>query len=137
MTRVGRWLRQFKIDELPQLWNVLRGEMAIVGPRPEDWDIVQQYYTAAQRRLLRVRPGITGPATLAYIDEEEALSGGMPEATYLQTVLPRKLQLELDYLARATTRKRLGILLRTAGAVLRRPFASSRDSSARSRSLPG
>ena len=136
ITRAGRVLRHTKLDELPQLLNVVKGEMSLVGPRPEHPSYVERY-TAAQRRLLRVRPGITGPATLAYIDEEEALSGGMPEATYLQTVLPRKLQLELDYLARATTRKRLGILLRTAGAVLRRPFASSRDSSARSRSLPG
>jgi lipopolysaccharide/colanic/teichoic acid biosynthesis glycosyltransferase len=136
ITRVGRFLRRTKLDELPQLLNVLKGEMSLVGPRPEHPDYVARY-TGEQRRLLSVRPGVTGPATLAYIDEERALAGGAAESTYVRSVLPRKLELELRYLERATMRERLAILVRTAAALVRRPFASASDSSARSRSQPG
>jgi lipopolysaccharide/colanic/teichoic acid biosynthesis glycosyltransferase len=66
VTRVGRWLRKCKIDELPQLWNVLRGDMSIVGPRPEDWDLVESHYTLEQRRSLEVRPGIAALADVEY-----------------------------------------------------------------------
>ena len=135
VTRAGRILRRTKLDELPQLFNVIRGEMSLVGPRPEHPAYVARY-TPHERRLLTVRPGITGPATLAYIDEEESLRGGQAEATYLQTVLPRKLQLELDYLQTATPATRIAILLRTAAAMLRRPFSSWTGSRGRSRSQP-
>jgi lipopolysaccharide/colanic/teichoic acid biosynthesis glycosyltransferase len=136
ITRVGRVLRRTKLDELPQLLNVVKGDMSLVGPRPEHPDYVA-HYTPRQRRLLSVRPGLTGPATLAYLDEEEQLRGGGAETNYLEHVLPLKLELELDYLERATARSRAAILLRTAGAVLRRPCAPARRSRARSRSLPG
>jgi len=122
VTRGGRMLRRTKIDELPQLWNVLTGEMSLVGPRPEHPDFVKGY-TQEQRRLLSVRPGITGPAALAFIDEEESLKGGDPELVYVRDVLPQKLALELDYLGRATFATDLGILARTAGLVLRRFFS--------------
>src|SRR3990172_987536 len=66
ITPAGRVLRKFKIDELPQFWNVLRGEMSVVGPRPEDWDIVQQHFTPEQQRTLEVRPGIASPADIRW-----------------------------------------------------------------------
>ena len=124
VTRVGRFLRRTKVDELPQLWNVLVGEMSLVGPRPEHPSYVERY-TPEQRRLLSVRPGITGPAALAFIDEEAELGGAEPENVYLAVVLPRKLDLELGYIEHATFGSDLLILLQTAALVLRRPFAAS------------
>jgi lipopolysaccharide/colanic/teichoic acid biosynthesis glycosyltransferase len=124
VTPVGRLLRRTKLDELPQLLNVIKGEMSLVGPRPEHPDYVK-HYTAEQRRLLSVRPGITGPSALAFINEEEALRGGQPEVTYVNEVMPQKLAIELGYVDSATFGTDLAILLRTAALVLRRPFASS------------
>lgn len=124
VTRVGRLLRRTKLDELPQLLNVLTGDMSLVGPRPEHPDYVKQY-TPDQRRLLAVRPGITGPATLAFIDEEQVLRGGQPESTYLKEVLPKKLALELRYVEHATFGSDLAILRKTLALVFRRAFASS------------
>jgi len=119
ITPLGRALRRTKIDELPQLLNVLKGEMSMVGPRPEHPDYVT-YYTPEQRRLLDVRPGITGPAAIAYIDEEKRLEGKDSEKTYLSEVMPGKLELELRYIERASLWTDLGILARTAGAIVRR-----------------
>ena len=119
VTRVGRFLRRWKLDELPQLLNVLKGEMSLVGPRPEDPRYVERY-TPEQRRLLSVRPGVTGPSALSFLDEEEMLRGGQSEDRYLYDVMPRKLELELRYLDHATLATDIGILLRTAGAVLGR-----------------
>jgi lipopolysaccharide/colanic/teichoic acid biosynthesis glycosyltransferase len=119
ITAVGRVLRRTKLDELPQLFNVLKGEMSLVGPRPEHPRYVERY-TAEQRRLLKVRPGITGPAALAFVDEEDRLSGGESESRYVADVMPQKLALELDYIDRASFASDLGILIRTAATVLRR-----------------
>lgn len=118
ITAVGRVLRRSKLDELPQLLNVLKGDMSLVGPRPEHPRYVESY-TPEQRRLLDVRPGITGPAALAFIDEEQRLRGGDSESLYLAEVMPEKLALELDYIQRESFASDMGILLRTAGAVLR------------------
>ena len=122
VTRLGRLLRRFKLDELPQLLNVVRGEMSLVGPRPE----VPRYvagYTEEQRRVLEVPPGITDPASLAYRDEESLL-GAQPEAEresyYLRELVPRKLALSLDYARRASASGDLKVILQTGSAVLGR-----------------
>jgi lipopolysaccharide/colanic/teichoic acid biosynthesis glycosyltransferase len=102
LTRVGRWLRHSKLDELPQLFNVLAGQMSLVGPRPE----VPHYvalYTPDQRRVLDLVPGITDPASIVYRDES-ALLGQAPdwERQYVEVIMPEKIRLNLAYAARAT-----------------------------------
>jgi lipopolysaccharide/colanic/teichoic acid biosynthesis glycosyltransferase len=96
ITRVGRFLRRTKLDELPQLWNVLVGDMRLVGPRPEDPCFVV-HYSPEQRVVLSVSPGITGPSQLAFFDEERLLSGSDAEEAYVRDILPRKLALDMDY----------------------------------------
>lgn len=118
ITPVGRWLRRFKIDELPQLLNVLRGEMSLVGPRPEDPRYVA-HYTLEQRRVLSVSPGLTSPASLRYHAEESLLSGSDWETTYLSVVLPDKLRIELDYLEHRTLISDVRVILQTTLAVMR------------------
>jgi len=118
VTTVGRLLRRLKLDELPQLWNVLKGEMSFVGPRPE----VPRYvlsYSPAQRRVLSVRPGITDPASIAYRREEELLVGHADlDRYYREVVLPGKLNMNLEYLDRMSFVYDLSLLVRTAVAVL-------------------
>ena len=121
VTALGRWLRRTKADELPQLLNVVKGEMSLVGPRPEHPDYVR-HYTSEQRRLLAVRPGMTGPTALAYLDEEEALRGGDAEAVYVREVMPRKLAADLEYIEKATFAGDLKILGQTGLALITRPF---------------
>ncbi len=118
VTPLGRRLRRLKLDELPQLFNVLRGEMSVVGPRPEDPEYVA-LYTDEQRRVLSVKPGITGVAALEYADEESLLQGDDWEATYRLTIMPAKLQLELDYLERRTARTDAELILQTMAVVVR------------------
>ena len=113
VTPVGKFLRRYKIDELPQLWNVLRGELSLVGPRPE-LPIYVALYTRDQRRVLSVRPGITDPASLAYRNEEKILaSQAEPEQFYVSQILPDKLAQNIDYLRQVSFRNDLGIILRT------------------------
>lgn len=119
ITRTGRFLRRTKLDELPQLFNVLKGDMSLVGPRPEDPKYVAMY-TPEQRRVLAVRPGITGPAVLAYINEEELLRGEDVESAYVTRVMPAKLELDLKYVADASLGGDLRILGRTVARVLGR-----------------
>ena len=118
ITRVGRLLRRSKMDELPQLFNVLKGEMGLVGPRPEDPRYVA-LYTAEQRRLLEIRPGITSPASLWYRHEEQLLEGPDWEKLYVEQVMPHKLQMELDYMERRTRWSDLCVILRTTLTVFR------------------
>jgi lipopolysaccharide/colanic/teichoic acid biosynthesis glycosyltransferase len=97
ITVVGRWLRKVKIDELPQLVNVIRGDMSLVGPRPEVPKFTS-LYTEQQREVLQVRPGITGPAAIAFVDEEQLLAGQLDQdAFYRNQILPAKLALDLAY----------------------------------------
>ncbi len=120
ITRVGRLLRSTKLDELPQLWNVLRGEMSLVGPRPEVRHYVERYEPRWQR-LLTVRPGLTDVASLAFRDEERLLSDARDrERAYLEIVLPLKLELALYGIDHASVIDDLLVIGRTAAALLRR-----------------
>jgi lipopolysaccharide/colanic/teichoic acid biosynthesis glycosyltransferase len=97
MTRVGRHLRHLKLDETPQLLNVLRGEMSLVGPRPEDPKYVAAY-TPEQRRILQLRPGLISPAVVKYRHEETVLAAADdPERAYVEEILPEKLEMDLSY----------------------------------------
>lgn len=116
VTRVGRFLRRTKLDELPQLINVLKGEMSLVGPRPEDPRYVA-LYTPEQRRVLEVRPGITSAASLAFRHEEQLLAGPDWEQVYRTQVMPAKLAIDLAYLERRTLSGDLKLILQTIAAV--------------------
>lgn len=133
ITRVGRFLRRTKIDELPQLLNVLVGDMSLVGPRPEDPAYVS-LYTPEQRGVLSMRPGITGPAVLDFIDEEEVLRGGDAEATYVKTVMPQKLAADLQYVRSASFTGDLRLIGRTFATLLKRTV--KRGSAERRQSPP-
>jgi lipopolysaccharide/colanic/teichoic acid biosynthesis glycosyltransferase len=116
VTSVGRLLRAYKLDELPQLLNVVKGDMSLVGARPENPAYVARY-TPEQREILRYRPGITSPASLHYRNEEEMLGGGDTETLYLEKILPHKLSMDLAYLTRRTVRSDLVVILRTIGGI--------------------
>lgn len=116
VTRVGRVLRRAKLDELPQLVNVLLGDMSLVGPRPEDPRYVT-LYSPEQRRVLAVRPGVTSPASIRYRNEAALLDGPDWEARYVSEIMPSKLAAELEYIEARSFWKDLAILLRTLGAV--------------------
>jgi lipopolysaccharide/colanic/teichoic acid biosynthesis glycosyltransferase len=113
VTRLGRVLRRYRIDELPQLLNVVRGEMSLVGPRPEDPRYVDSS-DPVHRRVFAARPGITGLAQLAFRDEADLLTGPDPEWRYRESILPAKLRLDVEYLDHRSTRLDLRILARTA-----------------------
>lgn len=124
VTRVGHVLRAAKIDELPQLWNVLRGEMSLVGPRPEDPAYVA-LYTPAQRAVLAVRPGITGPAQLVFNDEARLLRPGRVHEDYVTVVLPAKLAVDLEYVASPSLLIDLRIIIATARTIFGRGRSKS------------
>lgn len=122
ITPVGRWLRKFKIDELPQFWNVLWGDMSVIGPRPEDCEIVTQFFTLEQWRTLDVRPGIASPADvrwypdLTYHDPPPA--GTAMDEWYLERHLPAQLSESLRYIDRRTLLLDLKVLVQTAHCIL-------------------
>ena len=119
ITRSGRFIRRSKIDELPQLWDVLRGAMSLVGPRPEVPRYVALYPAAQREVVLSVRPGITDPASLAFRDESERLARAAdPERTYVEEILPAKLRLSVDYVRRAGLLTDLKLIVGTLKAVI-------------------
>lgn len=114
ITRAGRWLRRYRVDELPQLLDVLLGHMSLVGPRPELPQYVAMYPAALREQVLAVRPGITDPASLEFLDEAAAMAGAAdPERAYVEQILPLKLQRQADYAQRATLASDVVVLGRT------------------------
>jgi lipopolysaccharide/colanic/teichoic acid biosynthesis glycosyltransferase len=123
ITRVGRWLRKAKFDELPQLWNVLAGDMSLVGPRPQVRADVS-LYTGEESRMLEARPGITDLASIVFADEGEILAGAAdPDLLYNQIIRPWKSRLVLLYLEHQSLSRDLHILSMTALALCSRPRA--------------
>lgn len=120
VTRSGRFLRASKLDELPQLWDVLRGAMSLVGPRPEVPRYVAMYPAALRELVLSVRPGITDPASLSFRDESELLARAAdPEREYVDVVMPMKLRLAADYVRNASLAGDVRLILATLGALRR------------------
>jgi lipopolysaccharide/colanic/teichoic acid biosynthesis glycosyltransferase len=113
ITPFGRWLRDTKVNELPQLWNVLIGDMSLVGPRPEDPEIVKNWPEDARREALSVRPGITSPASILYHDEENMLSIANVMGEYLKVILPDKMRLDRLYVSNRSFASDLDIIFWT------------------------
>jgi lipopolysaccharide/colanic/teichoic acid biosynthesis glycosyltransferase len=120
ITPIGRLIRRSRLDELPQLWNVIRGDMSLVGPRPD----VREFLACLKPReasILKVRPGITSLTSLEFRHEDDLLPQGEREMTqhYVEKILPEKVRLELDYAEKATLLSDLKVLFRTAASVFR------------------
>lgn len=119
ITPVGRFLRKSKIDELPQLINVLVGDMSFVGPRPEVADYVN-LYTPYQRQVLLVRPGITGLASIRFRNENDLLTASDdPNRTYVEQIMPRKIDLDLEYIPRASVFYDIKLIFQTFAVVIK------------------
>lgn len=119
VTRAGYYIRKFKLDELPQLWNVLIGDMSLVGPRPE----VRRYvdlYTEEQCKVLSVRPGITDYASIEYIDENTLLAQAEdPDKTYIEEIIPAKIVLNMRYINDRTLGQYFKIIFLTIAKIIR------------------
>lgn len=119
VTKVGRLLRKTKFDEIPQLWNVIRGDMSIVGPRPEVARYVEQYRTE-WAPIFNVRPGLTDLASIAFRDEEAVLADARdPERAYREVIMPIKLALALEGISHSSLTYDVGIMMRTLIAIIR------------------
>lgn len=118
VTWVGHFLRSYKFDELPQFLNILMGDMSVVGPRPE----VKKYvllYTIKQLNVLSVRPGLTDPASLEFVDESEILAKyPNPEKAYIEEIMPKKLEMNLDYIENRSFSGDIKIILKTLGKII-------------------
>ena len=119
VTRAGYYIRKYKLDELPQLWNVLVGDMSLVGPRPE----VRKYvdlYTPEQRKVLSIRPGITDYASIEYIDENRLLAQATdPDKTYIEEIMPAKIALNMRYINHQTIGEYFKIIFLTITKIIR------------------
>ena len=119
ITKVGYFLRKYKLDELPQLINVLKGEMSLVGPRPEVRKYVEMY-TPEQRRVLSVRPGITDYASIEYVDENRILGEAEnPDKAYVEVVMPDKIRLNMRYIEHRTVGEYFKIIFLTFKSIAR------------------
>jgi lipopolysaccharide/colanic/teichoic acid biosynthesis glycosyltransferase len=120
ITRIGSVLRRYKLDELPQLINVVRGEMSLVGPRPQvEWAV--KLYSEADRRVLTVQPGITDYASVRFPDEGRILRGSTdPDGDYMIKIHPEKMRLSLEYVDQRSLRTDVNVLIQTVGALVRR-----------------
>ena len=117
ITKIGAFIRQYKIDELPQLINIVKGDMSVVGPRPE----VKQYvnlYSDEQLKVLAVKPGLTDFASIAYFNEQELLGKAEdPHEMYVETIMPQKLKLNLEYIEKKNFKTDLLIIVRTISRI--------------------
>jgi lipopolysaccharide/colanic/teichoic acid biosynthesis glycosyltransferase len=130
-TRIGRLLAKFKLDELPQLWHVVVGEMSLIGPRPEAREFVERHADAFYGSILCVRPGIVGLSQIAFANESAVLEPADPVRHYLERILPQKLALDVMYARRLSLRQDLTIFFWALVTVaLRRPVAVNRDTGA-------
>ena len=119
ITRVGTFIRKYKLDEFPQFINVLKGEMSLVGPRPEVSEYVE-LYSQEQQKVLGYKPGITDVASLAYFEENRLLAQSQdPHRTYVEEIMPEKLRLNLDYQQKANVLTDIGVIIRTALRILK------------------
>lgn len=119
ITSAGYYLRKSKLDELPQLFNIIMGNMSVVGPRPEVRKYVEMY-TSEQMKVLNVRPGLTDYASLEYIQESDILAASDdPEKTYIETIMPAKLELNLKYIMERSMGKDLIIIFKTISSIFR------------------
>ena len=113
VTRVGTFVRRYKLDEFPQFINVLKGEMSVVGPRPEVIDYVK-HYSEEQRRVLEYKPGITDLASITYFEENKILANSKdPERTYIEVIMPEKIRINLEYQLSASVWRDLGVVWKT------------------------
>ena len=119
ITKIGYFIRKFKIDELPQLFNVLKGDMSLVGPRPE----VRKYvdlYTDEQKKVLSVRPGITDYASIEYVDENEILGKAEnPDEVYVNQIMPDKIKLNMKYIENQSVKEYFKIIFLTVFKIFR------------------
>lgn len=120
ITKSGKFIRKYKLDELPQLFNVFKGDMSLVGPRPEVAKYVN-LYTEEQRKVLDVRPGITDYASIAYADENHILElSDNPEKTYVEQIMPDKIKLNMQYINNHTVKEYFKIIFLTLKCVIKK-----------------
>ena len=117
ITGIGKFLRRFKLDELPQFFNVLKGEMSIVGPRPQvEWAV--KMYSEEERKILQLKPGITDYASIRFRDEGKILAGSSdPDKTYMEIIHPEKMKLSLQYLKEKSFFTDMKIIILTIASI--------------------